>query len=79
MEKSALTRRQTALTFSGIGIYRPELFTGIARGAPAKLAPLLRAASAAGRISGERHTGRWVDVGTPERLVALDIALRHAC
>jgi len=64
------------LTFSGIGIYRPALFAGIAHGQPAKLAPLLRAAIDAGRISGERHTGRWVDVGTPERLAALDAEIR---
>lgn len=67
------------LTFSGIGIYRPELFADIARGTPAKLAPLLNDAIAAGQVSGEYHAGRWVDVGTPERLVALDIDLRHAC
>ncbi|MGB4673837.1 MAG: mannose-1-phosphate guanylyltransferase, partial [Azovibrio sp.] len=34
--------------------------------------PLLRAAADAGRVSGERHPGRWVDVGTPERLHRLD-------
>ncbi len=66
------------LTFSGIGIYRPELFAGIARGQPAKLAPLLRAAIDAGQITGEHHTGRWVDVGTPERLTALDTELSTA-
>jgi MurNAc alpha-1-phosphate uridylyltransferase len=32
---------------------------------------------AAGRVSGEHHAGRWVDVGTPERLAALDRALRQ--
>ncbi len=67
------------LTFSGIGIYRPELFAGIARGQPAKLAPLLRTAIDAGQITGEHHGGRWVDVGTPERLAALDTELRDAC
>ncbi len=66
-------------TFSGIGIYRPEFFAGIERGQPAKLAPLLNEAIAAGKVSGEYHAGRWVDVGTPERLAALDIDLRHAC
>jgi MurNAc alpha-1-phosphate uridylyltransferase len=64
------------LTFSGIGSYRPELFAGIARGQPAKLAPLLREAMAAGRVTGEKHAGRWEDVGTPERLAALDAELR---
>ncbi|MDP2794453.1 MAG: nucleotidyltransferase family protein [Sulfurisoma sp.] len=59
-------------TFAGIGIYRPELFAGLIRGQPAALAPLLREAMASGRVSGELHPGRWVDVGTPERLAALD-------
>ncbi len=59
-------------TFAGIGIYRPELFAAIGRGQRAALAPLLREAMAAGRVSGELHGGRWVDVGTPERLAALD-------
>ena len=60
------------LTFSGIGIYHPQLFAGIVRGARAPLAPLLRAAMAAGAVGGELHTGRWIDVGTPERLAELD-------
>lgn len=64
------------LTFSGIGRYRPELFAAIERGRPAKLAPLLREAMAASRVSGQIHTGRWVDVGTPERLAALDEEVR---
>jgi MurNAc alpha-1-phosphate uridylyltransferase len=64
------------LTFAGIGIYHPQLFAGLPRGQPAKLAPLLRAAMAAGQVSGERHDGRWTDVGTPARLAALDGELR---
>ncbi len=59
------------LTFAGIGVYRPELFDGTGPGA-FPLAPLLRRAMAAGRVSGERLTGRWVDVGTPQRLRQLD-------
>lgn len=62
-------------TFSGIGLYRPTLFAGIVRGAPAKLAPLLRGAAAARRAGAERHLGRWVDVGTPQRLADLDASL----
>ena len=64
------------LTFSGIGIYRPSLFSGIRRGEPAKLVPLLQKGIAGGRVSGERHPGRWVDVGTPQRLADLDRELR---
>ena len=59
-------------TFSGIGLYDPALFAGIARGAKAKLAPLLRVAMDAGRVGGERHNGLWLDIGTPERLAELD-------
>ncbi len=60
------------LTFSGIGVYRPELFSGVVRGSKAKLAPLLRAEIGKGRVSAEHYRGHWVDVGTPERLQALD-------
>lgn len=59
------------LTFSGIGVYRQELFAACRPGR-FPLAPLLRAAMAAGRVSGEHYRGGWVDVGTPERLVELD-------
>lgn len=63
------------LTFSGVGIYHPALFVGIERGAPAKLAPLLKAAMADGLVSGTHHRGIWHDIGTPERLQALDSQL----
>jgi MurNAc alpha-1-phosphate uridylyltransferase len=53
------------LTFSGLGAYHPALFAGLSPDAPAKLAPLLRAAMARNRVSGARLLGRWVDVGTP--------------
>ena len=70
------------LTFSGIGVYRPQLFDGwrsVVGDAPGagdtpprfKLAPLLRAAMREGRVTGEHHDGAWTDVGTPERLAEL--------
>jgi MurNAc alpha-1-phosphate uridylyltransferase len=58
------------LTFSGIAVYRPQLFSGCQAGVFA-LAPLLRQAIAAGQVSGEHYTGQWVDVGTPQRLLDL--------
>ncbi|PWB50627.1 MAG: mannose-1-phosphate guanylyltransferase [Nitrosomonadales bacterium] len=64
------------LTFSGIGLYRPQLFSAIPRGSKAPLAPLLREAMNCGTVSGMRHHGRWVDVGTPGRLAMLDQELR---
>lgn len=63
-------------TFSGIGAYHPVLFAGIARGSRARLADVLVAAMKEGRVSGEFYSGRWHDVGTPERLAALDRAVR---
>lgn len=68
---------ETRYTFSGVGIYRPALFERVVRGERAKLAPLLRDAIAQNRVRGELHGGRWVDVGTPERLAALDRDLRR--
>jgi MurNAc alpha-1-phosphate uridylyltransferase len=62
-------------TFSGIGVYQPALFAGVTRGDKAKLAPLLRTAMAARQAGGELYVGRWEDVGTPERLAALDVQL----
>lgn len=64
------------LTFSGIGLYQPALFAHLDRNAKAPLAPLLREQIALGRVSGEHHPGRWVDVGTPQRLEELDNVLR---
>lgn len=59
-------------TFSGVGVYRPELFAETKKREPAKLAPLLRQAMQQNRVGGEWHTGLWLDVGTPERLAYAD-------
>ncbi|MCG6943579.1 MAG: nucleotidyltransferase family protein [Thiohalocapsa sp.] len=58
-------------TFAGIGVYHPDLFSSCEPGA-FPLAPLLFRAMDAGRVGGLHHAGRWLDVGTPERLAALD-------
>lgn len=63
------------LTFSGVGIYQPSLFASVVRGDAAKLAPLLKTAMAQGLVSGSHHLGAWHDIGTPERLLALDSQL----
>lgn len=76
------------LTFAGIGLYRPALLDGwravigatenARRDPPAfGLTPLLRAAMASARVDGQHHRGHWTDVGTPQRLEALDSALRQ--
>lgn len=64
------------LTFSGIAVYHPQLFAGVTQRTCALL-PLLQQAIRSGRASGELHTGVWQDIGTPERLRALDQALRE--
>lgn len=63
------------LTFAGVGVYHPSLFADVPRGAAAPLAPLLRLSMARDLARGARHTGRWTDVGTPQRLADLDAEL----
>jgi N-acetyl-alpha-D-muramate 1-phosphate uridylyltransferase len=71
---------QARYTFSGFALYRRELFAApwcdIAPGNPTgiheKLAPLLRKAMAQARVSAQLYTGRWTDVGTPQRLTELN-------
>ncbi len=58
------------LTFSGIGVYRPELFSG-EHPRRFALAPLLREAMRNDQVRGEHFTGQWWDVGNVERLRAL--------
>lgn len=58
-------------TFSGIAKYAPSFFEGIA---PARFSvvPLLRKAADAGTLAGSVFRGRWEDIGTPERLAAIN-------
>lgn len=70
------TEQPGALTFSGIGCYQPALFAGLRPREKAALAPRLKLAMQDDRVSGEYFAGRWEDVGTPERLAALDAELR---
>ncbi len=77
----ALNQAEQRFTYSTIGLYRHDLFAppfcdippGNPQGLKATLAPLLRAAMAQGRVSAELYTGAWTDVGTPERLAALNL------
>ena len=64
-------------TFSGIGVYQPALFADTAIGRPAKLAPLLRTAMIEKKIIGDLHESFWLDVGTPDRLAALEYRLEQ--
>jgi MurNAc alpha-1-phosphate uridylyltransferase len=78
LQAAHVTNAEPKLTFSGIGLYRPELFAHISRGTKAPLAPLLREQIALGKVSGEHHRGIWIDVGTPQRLDELDKQLRSS-
>jgi len=62
-------------TYSGVGVFRREFFAGCEPGR-FPLLPLLKRAIHDGRVSGELFRGRWFDVGTPERLAALDAEFR---
>ena len=80
-------------TYSTIGLYRSQLFAppycdipaGNPQGLKAPLAPLLRAAMDNHQVTAELYLGAWTDVGTPERLQALNQATspdesdRHPC
>lgn len=62
-------------TYSGVGIYRPEFFSGCAPG-KFPLLPLLQRAIAARRLHGQLHQGEWFDIGSIERLRELDNRVR---
>ena len=61
-------------TYSGIGVYTPELFNDCTPGT-FPLAPLLRKAADAGQVTGEHYQGVWYDIGTPERLRMIEQAV----
>ncbi|MGH8288307.1 MAG: N-acetylmuramate alpha-1-phosphate uridylyltransferase MurU [Steroidobacteraceae bacterium] len=78
LEGDFVVERETdRFTYTGVGIYRPELFQGCAPG-KFPLLPLLQRAIAARRLRGEVHRGEWLDIGSPDRLVALDAGERAA-
>jgi MurNAc alpha-1-phosphate uridylyltransferase len=62
-------------TFSGIAVYRPAFFAHCVDGA-FPLKPLLLRSMAARRCSAELYRGLWDDVGTVDRLQALNAPIR---
>ncbi len=67
LEDGRVTNDDRRYTFSGVAIYDPRFFDACTPGR-FSVAPLLREAAEAGRVSGSLYTGYWADVGTPERL-----------
>lgn len=75
LSETRIVEAQTSrTTFSGLSVMSPRLFAGLA---PGKLAlrPVLDQAITLKRVSGELFSGLWSDVGTPDRLRNLEIAL----
>lgn len=64
------------LTYSGVAVINPKMFDGLEQG-KRPLAPLLKQGMLEGKISAEKMQAAWVDVGTPERLTALDLQIRQ--
>ena len=65
-------------TYAGIAVISPRLVAGVVAGTKAPLAPLWRAAAERGEVTGELYAGHWNDVGTPERLSALEARLKNS-
>ena len=64
------------LTYCGIGLYSPNMFSGLPAG-KRPLAPILRQAISNSQLTGEKFNGTWIDVGTPERLSELNRFLEN--
>ena len=75
-EGYATSDANNKLTFSGIGIYNPELFSDCTPGI-FPLAPLLRQAMATQQVTAEHYRGQWSDVGTIERMQQLEHDLQQ--
>ena len=58
------------LLYAGIALYHPRILDG-AKVEKFSIVPRLRQSIASGRVGGILHRGKWDDVGTPERLDAL--------
>jgi MurNAc alpha-1-phosphate uridylyltransferase len=65
-------------TYSGIGVLDPRIVDGVAAGTKAPLGPLLKQAAERGLLAGELYAGLWNDIGTHERLAALNEELNQA-
>ena len=61
-------------TWASIGLFRAALFSDIRVGTKMALRPKLEQALDQRRLRASKHDGRWTDVGTMERLAALNAA-----
>ncbi len=75
-DQHLLNQGDKKFTFSGIGVYSKGFFASMSQG-KAPLAPMLRKAIERGQVTGEVYQGRWLDIGTPQRLQQLEQLLRE--
>lgn len=61
---------ENCLTYAGIGLFRSAMFADLDPNVALPLRPLLDKAIKAGQLSGEHYRGRWMDIGSPQRLNA---------
>jgi len=71
---AVLQTEQPRRTWASVGLFHAELFAGIVPGTPEAITPLLHEAIAQRRLGAQPWDGGWTDVGTPERLAALNSA-----
>ena len=67
-----VTREGPKLTYGNISVFHPRMFDAIVPGTHFRLFPWAYRFVDAGRVTGERFTGDWDNVGTPAHLEALD-------
>jgi MurNAc alpha-1-phosphate uridylyltransferase len=72
LAQGRVTRSGPRLTYGNIAVFHPAAFRDIPRGTHLKLFPWAYRFVDQGRVTGERYTGAWDNVGTPEQLAALD-------
>lgn len=71
VEEGRIVRGRERLTYGGIAAFHPQPFAAIAPGTRLAMFPWAYALVDAGRVSGERFSGDWDNIGTPDQLAAL--------
>ncbi len=72
LDGALVVRGGPTLTYANLSVFHPSLFDGIAAGTRLALFPWAYRFVDERRVTGERFTGEWDNVGTPAQLAALD-------
>lgn len=78
VEDKVLLQHDKKLTFAGISVYHPAFFKHCQPGV-FSVTPLLKKAIEEQQVSGERYAGRWIDIGTLDRLQQAENFLAERC